>query len=69
MTRAGIVTLTPRAEKGWPVDASSRDNVAPASKRLGSECLQRPAGYQMALDVELVVDGGMNREELLRRAG
>jgi hypothetical protein len=65
----GIVTLRPRAEKGWPVDATSRDNVAPASKRLGSEGLQRTVGYQMALNVELVVDGAMNREELSVDAG
>ena len=40
----------------------------PLLHRLGSEEAQRAAGDQMALNIERVVDGGMQSEEALSRA-
>jgi hypothetical protein len=37
----------------------------PRLKRFASEDAERVAGCQMALDVEVIVDGGMNGQEAL----
>lgn len=43
-------------------------DLPPSSICFGSEAAERSAGDQVALGVEMVVDGGVGREETLRRA-
>lgn len=45
---------------------SSCSNLSPVCHRRRSEALERLARNEMALYVEQIVDGGVDREELLR---
>jgi hypothetical protein len=45
------------------------DGSPPLRHRFGSECPQGQSGDEMALQVEGVVDGGMQAEKSLRGAG
>jgi hypothetical protein len=48
---------------------SGGGNLAPAGERLGSEFAMGAAGDQVALKIEVIIDGSMGGEEPLRRAG
>ena len=45
--------------------ASGRGGGSPRPERLVSQDAERAAGCEMALDVERVVNGGVNRQEAL----
>ena len=66
---SGIVTLT----AVWPVCGSRGQSLCdgrhlpPLSHRVTAELAKRPAGNQVALDVEEIVDGSVDGEELLGR--
>jgi hypothetical protein len=69
--RFGLVTLSNqvREKPALPKVSSCRGCLAPRAHRHGAKRAMRLSRGQMALDVEGVVDGGMDREESLRRAG
>ncbi len=50
---------------GSPSSSSGRGDGSPSPERLFSEGAERVTGCEMALDVEGVVDGGVNRQEAL----
>ena len=66
---SGIVTLT----AVWPVCGSRGQSLCdgrhlpPLSHRVTAELAKRPAGNQVALDVEEIVDGSVDGEESLGR--
>ena len=68
-TRRGIVTRTwlrpTESRKGLGLN-SSRGRCQPIPQGFASEGAERVAGNKMALDVEGVLDGGVNRQEPLR---
>jgi len=56
-----------RAEKGQGNQVSyCCDSTLPLRRRFGSEGPQRGPGDEVALQIERVVDGGMDTEEALR---
>ena len=63
----GVVTRTEfgRVKIGSLSSGSRRGGGSPRPERLISEDAERAAGCEMALDVERVLDGGVNRQELL----
>ncbi len=63
----GAVTRTQfgRAQFGSPSSGSGRSSGAPSPERLFSEDAERPAGGEMALDVEGGEDSGVNGQEAL----
>ena len=63
----GAVTRTEfgRAQFGSPSSCSGRGGGSPCPERFVSEDAKRAAGGEMALDVECVVDGGVNGQETL----
>ena len=63
----GAVTRTDfgRAKIGKPSSDSGRGGGSPRPERLVSEDAERAAGCEMALNVEVVLDGGMNGQEAL----
>jgi hypothetical protein len=54
-----------RAKFGSPSSGSGRGSSSPRLERFVSEGAERAARCEMALDVEGVVDGGVNRQEAL----
>jgi hypothetical protein len=48
-------------------ERSGGGDLAPPGKGFGPEGSERAVGDQVALDVEVVVDGGVGGEEALRR--
>jgi len=64
---AGAVTRTEfgRAQFGSPSSGSGRGDGSPRLERFFSEDVERVAGSEMALDVEGVENGGVNRQETL----
>src|SRR5580704_6029431 len=67
----GAVTRTNigRVKIGSLSSGSGRGGGSPRPERLVSEDAERAAGCEMALDVERVLDGGVNRQEPLGRSG
>ena len=65
--RDGAVTRTDfgRAKIGKPSSESGRGGGAPRTDGFLSEDAERAAGCEMALDVESVLDGGVNGQEAL----
>jgi hypothetical protein len=63
----GTVTRTEfgRAQFAIPSSGSGRGGGSPRPQRFVSEDAERVAGCEMALDVECVVDSGVNRQEAL----
>ena len=63
----GVVTRTEfgRGKIGSLSSGSGRGGGSPRPERFISEDAERVAGREMALDVERVVDGGVNRQESL----
>ena len=63
-----IVALPMRRTRsaGW-IQLHAR-NLAPSGERLRPQFTKAAAGDQMALDIEMVVDGGMDGKEPLGRA-
>jgi hypothetical protein len=63
----GAVTGTEfgRAKIGKPSSDSGHGGGSPCPERFVSEDAERAAGCEMALDVESVLDGGVNRQEAL----
>ena len=63
----GAVTRTEfgRTKIGSPSSGSGRGSSPPRPERFVSEDAKRAAGSEMALDVERVVDGGVNGQETL----
>jgi hypothetical protein len=63
----GAVTRTEfgGSQFGSPSFGSRRGGGSPRLECFVSEDAKRAAGCQMALDVESVVDGGVNRQEAL----
>ncbi len=63
----GVVTRTEfgRVKIESLSSGSRRGGGSPRPKRLISEYAERAAGCEMALDVEGVLDGGVNRQESL----
>ena len=53
------------AQFGSPSSCSGRGGGSPRPERFVSEDAKRAAGGKMALDVERVVDGGVNGQETL----
>jgi hypothetical protein len=63
---AGIDTLTAAVGRNAPHHGSGCEAaVPPDRKRLGPKRLEDAARQQVALDIEGVLDSGMNREEAL----
>jgi hypothetical protein len=64
---AGTVTRTEfaRAQFAIPSLGSGRGGGSPRPHRFVSEDAERVAGCEMALDVECVVDNGVNGQEAL----
>src|SRR5580693_90189 len=54
---------------GSPSSCSGRGGGSPRPERFVSEDAKRAAGGEMALDVECVVDGGVNGQETLGGSG
>jgi hypothetical protein len=54
-----------RSQLEVPVFGLRRGGGSPRLERFFSEDAERAAGCEMALDVEGVVDGGVNRQEAL----
>src|SRR6202044_4278363 len=71
MTKIGAVTRTEfgPAQFGSPSSCSGRGSGSPRPERFVSEDAKRAAGGEMALDVECVVDGGVNGQETLGGSG
>ena len=67
---AGLVTGTiDRREEASSNRVSCRgDGILPLRRRFGSEGPQRGPGDEVALEIECVVDGGMDTEEVLHRS-
>jgi hypothetical protein len=67
MVRAGAVTRTEfgPAQFGSPSSGSGRGGGSPRLIRFFSEDAEGVTGCEMALDVESVVDGGLNRQKAL----
>jgi hypothetical protein len=67
MSTAGLVTRTEfgRAQFGSPNSDSCRGGGLPRPVRFVSEDAERAAGRQMALDVESVLDRGVNGQKAL----
>jgi hypothetical protein len=67
MRREGAVTRTKfgRVKIGSLSSGSGRGGSSPRPERFVSEDAKRAAGCEMALDVERVLDGGVNRQESL----
>jgi len=65
--RCGTVTRTEfgRAQSGSPSLASGRGGSSPHLERFVSQDAERAAGGEMALDVEGVLDSGVNGQEAL----
>ena len=64
----GAVTFTPaNAQRCW-IGPLCGGDLAPSRERLRAELAKGAAGDQVALDVEVVVDGGVGGKELLRGA-
>ncbi len=63
----GVVTRTKfgRAKIGSPYSGSGRGGGSPRPESFVSEDAERAAGCEMALDVEGVLDGGVNGQEAL----
>ena len=62
----GIDTLTGAVGRNGSLHGSGCDAaLLPDSKRLGTKILEDAAWQKMALDVEGVLDGGVDREETL----
>ena len=62
----GIDTLTAAVGRNTPHDGSDcKAALPPDSKRLGPKRLEDAARQQVALDIEGVLDSGVNREEAL----
>ena len=62
----GIDTLTGAVGRNGSLHGSGCDAaLLPDSKRLGTKILEDTAWQKMALDVEGVLDGGVDREETL----
>ena len=67
-TPDGVVTFTvENAKHGWIGHLCGGD-LAPSRERLRSQVAKGAAGDQVALDIEVVEDGGMGGKEPLRRA-
>ncbi len=63
---SGIDTLTGAVGRNGSLHGSGCDAaLLPDSKRLGTKILEDAAWQKMALDVEGVLDGGVDREETL----
>ena len=64
---SGVVTRTKfgRVKIGSLSSGSGRGGGSPRPERFVSEDAERAAGCEMALDVERVLDGGVNRQESL----
>ena len=56
------------AREAWPDRPLRGGNLAPRGERLRPEFAKGAAGGQVALDIEVVVEGGMGGKEPLRRA-
>src|SRR5712675_3755982 len=67
----GFVTVTSLAWKGRSPSQTSRcrDGGLPLRCRLGSEDPQRRSGDEMALKVEIMVNGGLHAQKVLGRSG
>src|SRR6516225_7543716 len=67
MCHGGAVRLTSVEQKELPAETRSlgRDRIPPLVRRLGAEDPQRRARYEMALEVEGIVDGGVHAEKPL----
>jgi hypothetical protein len=67
ISRAGAVTRTKfgRVKIGSLSSGSGRCGGSPRPERFVSEDAERAAGCEMALDIERVLDGGVNRQESL----
>ena len=62
----GIDTLTAADGRNAPSSGSGCEAALPPdSKRLGSKTLEDAAWQEVALDVEGVLDGGVDRQEAL----
>jgi len=62
----GIDTLSAADDGNAPLSGSGCDTALPPdSKRLGPKLPEDAARQEMALDVEGVLDGGVDREEAL----
>ncbi len=62
----GIDTLTGAVGRnGSPHGSGCDAALLPDSKRLGTKILEDTAWQKMALDIEGVLDGGVDREETL----
>src|ERR1700729_3701528 len=68
---AGPVTRTEfgPAQFGSPSSCSGRGGGSPRLESFFSEDMERAAGGEVALDVECVVDGGVNGQETLGGSG
>ena len=65
--KPGIDTLTAAVGRNAPRHGSGCEAALPPdSKRLGPKRLEDGARQKMALDVEGVLDGGVDRQEALR---
>ncbi len=66
MASQGIDTLTGAVGRNAPRPRSGCEAaLLPNSKRLGTKILEDAAWQKMALDVEGVLDGGVDREKVL----
>ena len=66
MATKGIDTLTDAVGRNSPLSGSGCEAaLLPDGKRLGSKGLEDSAWQKMALDVEGVLDGGVDRQEPL----
>ncbi len=66
MTFNGIDTLTAADGRNAPSSGSGCEAALPPdSKRLSPKTLEDAAWQEVALDVESVLDGGVNRQEAL----
>jgi hypothetical protein len=63
----GIDTLSAAVgDFGWYGRSRGGEALVPDRKRLGPELLEKPTGKKMTLDVEGVVNGGLDSQEVLR---
>ena len=67
MALDGLVTATiDELRRARANQVSCCDGILPPRRRFGSEGPQRGPGDDVALQIECVVDGGMDTEEALR---